>query len=138
MRGSFLPISGSFRLSITAHGYLAIRVLPMIGRGQENDQVFVVDLVEDAPASDSDSPCRGLPIAQPRSRRDLTRSRSKERVDTVFQGRANSPGCGGTQAIEVLMKCPGLEETVFRQSGRAARPHPGVRSSNGAAGFDPN
>src|SRR6266508_6065863 len=81
MRGSFLPISGSFRLSITAHGYLAIRVLPMIGRGQEDDLVFVVDLVEDAPASNSDSPRRGLPIAQPRSRRNLTRSRSKERVE---------------------------------------------------------
>ncbi len=53
----------------------------VIGRGQEDDLVFVVDLVEDAPASNSDSPRRGLPIAQPRSRRNLTRGRSKERVE---------------------------------------------------------
>lgn len=43
---------------------LPVGVFPVIGRCQEHDALFVIDLVEDSPDADPDSPRRRVPVLE--------------------------------------------------------------------------
>src|SRR2546428_493000 len=44
--------------------WLAVGILSVVRGGQEDDGLFVVDFIEDPPASDPDPPGRRFPVAE--------------------------------------------------------------------------
>ncbi len=108
---------------------LPVGVLAVVGRGEGDNPVRVVDLVEDSRGADPNAPGGRVPVFQAGRRRDLSRIDPKYGIHALGERVPDPPRCGGSEAVEIALKGRGLEEAILRQIGLDASPPPGGRAS---------